>query len=97
MSKPIADPDEKNQDRVDWVTQALAEFCRHTGQTEEDGFEEIVSDFLADLGHFCDATNLNLEDLLRRGADHYHAETNPEETDPPSEGEQGSQFDFVLP
>lgn len=37
--------------------------------------EVVVGDFLANLAHFCDRNNLDLQDRLRNAAMHYNAET----------------------
>lgn len=64
-----------NKERSLWVDVALQAFAEQTGQIPGLEIEDIVSDFLADLGHFCDRHNIDLQDQLRRAAGNYNAET----------------------
>lgn len=66
----------RNKERAGWAQTALEAFCRDTGQTiETDGSEEVISDFLCDLMHYCDEHKLTFEALLTRGRTHYAEET----------------------
>jgi hypothetical protein len=75
------DPEDMNDKRADWIARSLGTFIKNTGQTvKEDGYEEIVGDFLADLGHFCDRKGINLQERLDVASHHYGEETDREGT-----------------
>jgi hypothetical protein len=69
-----------NDERAPWAEVALLTFARRTGMAEdmvgdkEDVFF-IVSDLLADLGHWCDRHQVDLAAALVHAAEHYRAET----------------------
>lgn len=69
-----------NENRASWAEAALLAFAQHTGMAKEmvgdkeDAFF-IVSDLLADLGHWCDRHRVDLAEALVHAAHHYSAET----------------------
>lgn len=67
-----------NLDRAQWARLALVTFAEATRQ-DGDEHEEVVSDLLCDLRHFCDLAELDWTDLLRRAEMHYEAEVEEEE------------------
>lgn len=70
----ILDPEEvsdKNGERASWVQEALAVFMARTGTDAEDA----VSDFLADLRHFCDRSGVDYNHAQNRAQAHYEEET----------------------
>jgi hypothetical protein len=72
----LPDPDRKNVDRAYWVKTALLNYCEETGQVpDEDGWEEIIGDFICDLAHFCDDNNIKLLERIAAGQMHYNDET----------------------
>jgi hypothetical protein len=75
--KPLPpDPDEMNGDRSDWAQTALVAFAVETGQCpDSDGFEEIATDLIADLMHFCDVEKIDFSRCLAIAQDHYREET----------------------
>jgi hypothetical protein len=69
-----------NDDRASWAEVALLVFAQRTGTAKEMvGDKEdpflIVSDLLADLGHWCDRHGVDLPLALVHAAQHYLAET----------------------
>ncbi|MBZ5489996.1 MAG: hypothetical protein LAO76_03575 [Acidobacteriia bacterium] len=69
-----------NDDRALWAEAALLAFAQRTGLAKETvGDKEdrflIISDLLADLGHWCDRNEIDLPEALKHAAQHYHAET----------------------
>lgn len=79
---PDADGKGMNEQRSDWVLVVLDKFKNLTGN---DSDLSTVSDFLADLGHYCDRHELSLGELLQNAKMHYGAETQDE----------GTQFNFL--
>ena len=71
MKRVPPDPDQMNERRAEWAGAALREFQR---QTRTD-LEDAVSDFLADLMHWCDRNNQKFAAELKRGRGHYEEET----------------------
>jgi hypothetical protein len=70
-----------NDDRALWAEAALLAFAQRTGLAQETvGDKEdhffIISDLLADLGHWCDRHKADLPAALIHATQHYHAETN---------------------
>jgi hypothetical protein len=65
------DPEEMNERRADWAGKALEGFRREPGTDLED----VLSDLLADLMHWCDRNNQAFETELRRARAHYRCET----------------------
>jgi len=69
-----------NDERASWAEAALLAFAQRTGMAQEmvgdkeDAFF-IVSDLLADLGHWCDRRQVDLWAALVHAAQHYRAET----------------------
>ena len=80
MDDPIADDATSNDERASWAETALLAFAHRTGMAreivgdKEDAFF-IVSDLLADLGHWCDRHQVSLAEALAHAAKHYRAET----------------------
>jgi hypothetical protein len=75
-----ADNGTANDERASWAEAALLVFAQRTGVAEEMlGDKEeaffIVSDLLADLGHWCDRHKVDLTAVLVHVAEHYRAET----------------------
>ena len=69
-----------NGERALWAEAALLVFAQRTGMAKEmigdsEDLFLIVSDLLADLGHWCDRHNVDLPSALVHAAQHYHAET----------------------
>ncbi len=69
-----------NDERASWAEAALLAFAQRTGMAKEMvGDKEeaffIVSDLLADLGHWCDRHQVDLAAALVHAAHHYSAET----------------------
>jgi hypothetical protein len=65
------DPEGRNANRARHAAVALAVFQRQTGADLED----VVSDLLIDLMHWCDRHGQEFHQELRRALDHYAAET----------------------
>jgi hypothetical protein len=76
--------DPTNDDRAAWAEEAIQAFERATGTDREDS----VSDLLCNLMHFCNLNGLDFLAELNRGAGHYQAEVEIEETE-----EQGEDVD----
>ena len=71
-AKPLPpDPEGRNANRARHAAAALAAFQRHTGADLED----VVSDLLVDLMHWCDRNGEEFHQELRRALNHYAAET----------------------
>lgn len=65
-----------NAKRAGWVEKALKTFCRQTGQNMDvDGFEEVASDFIADLMHLARSKGIEFEVLIEKAEFHYGCET----------------------
>jgi hypothetical protein len=80
MKKLPPDPEEMNDQRAAWAEDALEQFASQTRHRADDrDWEEIVSDFLSNMHHFCDRAGLNWGACVDRGHDHYYEETLPEE------------------
>jgi hypothetical protein len=65
------------RDVIEFYTQFYGEPFE-TGMAPETGAqlkEQNVIDLLADIGHYCDEENLDLQDILRQAANHYNEET----------------------
>lgn len=60
-----------NLDRARWGEQCVELFTQLTGA---DTPEDQVSDLIADLGHYCDASRLAFIDLLIRAIQAWHVE-----------------------
>lgn len=70
------DPDRKNDDRAEWAENALRTFAEQTGQDPDtDGWQEILSDFLANARHFADREALDYTECDSTGAGLYEEET----------------------
>lgn len=82
--KPLPPPDPEaeegmNDKRSGWAMGALMEYAQQTGSE----LENLLADFLGDLGHWCDRHGLKLADEYERAREMYAEET---------EG-QGKQFE----
>jgi hypothetical protein len=70
------DPENKNDERAEWAFNALFTFWNETGQgPETDGYQQIVGDFLANLGHFADRHGVDMQEALSHAKMHYDEET----------------------
>jgi hypothetical protein len=79
-SEMPSDDGTANDERASWAEVALLVFAQRTGMAQETlGDEEdaffIVSDLLADLGHWCDRHKVDLAAALVHAAQHYRVET----------------------
>lgn len=80
------DPDGMNHERARWVAETLEVFERHGERPSVDATEDErrmlatqnLSDFLADLGHYCDRAGMDLQYLLHNAALQYEEETEGE-------------------
>ena len=79
---PDANADEgtTNADRASWAEVALLAYGKRTGTVRETvgDYEDpflIVGDLLADLAHWCDRNNVDLQSAIRSATRHYQAET----------------------
>jgi hypothetical protein len=77
---PATGEDTTNAERAAWAEIGLCAFGKHTGTVgrkvgdDEDPFLIIV-DLLADLAHWCDRNNVDLQSAIRSATRHYLAET----------------------
>jgi hypothetical protein len=79
---PDANADEgtTNAERASWAEVGLRAYGKRTGLVgrkvgdDEDPFLIIV-DLLADLAHWCDRNNVDMQSAIRSAARHYLAET----------------------
>jgi hypothetical protein len=79
MKKLPPDPEEMNDQRAAWAQESLEQFASETRYRPEDrDWEEIVSDFLSNVRHFCDRTDVNWVACVNRADNHYYEETLPE-------------------
>ncbi len=75
-----ADEGTTNADRASWAEVGLRAYGKRTGTVgktvgdDEDPFL-IVVDLLADLAHWCDRNNVDLQSAIRSATRHYQAET----------------------
>jgi hypothetical protein len=67
----VADEIPGNDTRAEWARAGLVAFAAATGQDPDDQ-EEVVTDLLADLRHYCDLAEISWDDVLRH-ADMHHA------------------------
>ena len=67
-----------NDDRADWAQKALAAFAAETNQSIDHETEEIVTDFLCDLMHFCIRKEINFDNCLENGTEHFRYESSPD-------------------
>lgn len=64
-----------NEDRQDRAMGAMEDYADRLGvEIEDEGLDTVVSDFLTDLMHLCDAEDIEWGDMLRRARDHYTEE-----------------------
>jgi hypothetical protein len=74
MTTPLpADPESMNDDRAEWAAIALDAFQRLTGTDDED----VLSDLLCNLMHWCDRNDCGFDTALSRARMHHEAETTP--------------------
>lgn len=92
--QPVADPEDMNQERVEWARAAVQAFQGETGLGEADGLDTAIMDLLADLAHLCDAEGLDFGHLLYRAEGHYTEETSSEGSENAEEVD-GRQFNRV--
>jgi len=75
-----ADEGTTNAERASWAEVGLRAYGRRTGMVgkkvgdDEDPFLIIV-DFLADLAHWCDRNNVDLQSAIQSATRHYQTET----------------------
>ena len=55
--------------------EALQYYARLIGADRQDGFATVITDLLTDLGHFCDAQNLDLDELEHCAWEHHSGES----------------------
>lgn len=79
---PDATADEgiSNDQRASWAYSALLTFAQTTGSGSDlmGTAEEralVVTDLLADLAHWCDRNDVDLQLVIQRATDHYQTET----------------------
>lgn len=87
MDNSIQDNTPSNEDRASWAEAALLAFATRTGMARDalgdsENLFLVVADLLADLAHWCDRKNVDLQSALEYAAKHYRAET----------GSQGNQL-----
>jgi hypothetical protein len=70
MSLP-PDPDNRNDERAEWASAALARLMDITSCDLCDA----PGDLLANLMHWADRNNMDFEEVLTRARGHYEAET----------------------
>lgn len=85
------DPEGENDRRASEAEEVLNQFESAFGEAPYGGIspdqlrdlrEQNLSDLLCNFGHFCDRNGLDLQEVIRRAANHYNEET----------GNQGAQF-----
>jgi hypothetical protein len=69
------DPDGMNDSRAAWAGNAIQQFALTTGSNDED----VLSDLLAELMHWCDCRQVPFDRELARAREHYEAEKLGEE------------------
>lgn len=62
---------EPNKIRALWAHSALQAFAELTGQDIQREIDDVVSDLLCNLQHFCTARRLDYEMLASRGHEHF--------------------------
>jgi hypothetical protein len=84
---PDATADEgiSNDDRAAWAEAALISFGKRTRMVRENiGDDEesflVVADLLADIAHWCDRNDVDLQAALQHATGHYQTETSSEGT-----------------
>lgn len=75
------DPEEMNDERADWASNAIEAF-RDATRTD---IEDAVCDLLSDLAHWCDRNGQDFSHQLWRAINHYDEET----------GDDGKQFSRI--
>jgi hypothetical protein len=75
-----ADEGTTNDERASWAKAALLDFAKRTGMARDTlGDSEdlflILADLLADLAHWSDRNNLNLQSAIQYATRHYRTET----------------------
>jgi len=74
-----------NDERASWAEVALLAFGQRTGMASKfvgDNEESVmvVGDLLADIAHWCDRNNLDLQSAIQYATRHYQVETGAEGT-----------------
>lgn len=72
-----------NSDRADWAKNALSVFCEETGLDPDAEKHEAVSDLIANLGHYCDAHDLDFLEVVSGAIGVWDAEKREEENGEP--------------
>lgn len=72
---------EMNEDRAKIACLALAAFAKKVGLNFPMEMKETVTDFLADLMHYCSEENLDFDSLLKDAKAHFESEDAEEESD----------------
>jgi hypothetical protein len=77
------DPDDMNRKRAEAAYDALLSFARSFGETDDRGMlaefdGQNLSDFLADLAHYCDREGLQFMKFLSNARSNYLEETDSE-------------------
>lgn len=82
---PDATADEgiTNEERASWADVALVAFSQRTGAVSDwMGTDKerslVVTDLLADLAHWCDRNNVDMQAAIQRATNHYQTETGSE-------------------
>ena len=70
---PKPDPDNANARRAFWGADALSSYAYRTQCDPED----VLSDLLTDLMHYCDRRDLDFAHELQRAQNNYQGETTP--------------------
>jgi hypothetical protein len=88
MTDPIpndatADEGTTNDERASWAEVALLAYGQRTGTVgDKVGDDEdpsvIITDLLADVAHWCDRNNVDLQSALASAAKYYQTETGGE-------------------
>lgn len=72
-----------NTDRADWAHASLMHFAESVGMVDEDGLTEemdtVIGDFLCDLRHYCQQSEINLAELWEGSEQTYIEELQEEE------------------
>lgn len=85
MTNPVppdatADEGTTNDERASWAEVGLEAYGLRTGTVgatvgDDEAPSLIISDLLADLAHWCDRHDVDLQAAIRRATRHYQTET----------------------
>lgn len=72
----------RNEESMQHTVEALETFAKSSGSLQpghslgdnEEDTEAAIADFLADVQHYCDAADLNFEQILGRASGYYNDE-----------------------